>query len=107
MSKIFISYRRDDSPYPIDGIYTSLVSHFGKEQIFKDIDVISGGVDFRGAIEVALNQCKVMLVIIGPKWTNMINVNNEKRLFSPDDFVRIEIEAAILRNILVIPIYIC
>lgn len=47
MPKIFISYRRVDSEDVAGRIYDRLVQHFGHDAIFKDVDDIPFGVDFR------------------------------------------------------------
>ncbi len=45
---IFISYRRSDTPDAVGRIYDRLVSEFGKARVFKDVDSIPLGQDFRG-----------------------------------------------------------
>src|SRR5262245_47548060 len=49
--RIFISYRRDDNPYVAGRVYDGLAERFGPENVFKDVDSMSIGVDFRAAIE--------------------------------------------------------
>ena len=41
--RIFISYRREETAYPAGWLFDRLVAHFGKGQIFKDIDAIKPG----------------------------------------------------------------
>jgi hypothetical protein len=96
--KIFISYRRADSPYASSYIYDYLVRYFGKGSIFKDVDNIPFGEDFREYIDQVLKQCSIALVVIGPDWIS-------PRLEQPSDTVRLEVEAVLRRNISVIPIY--
>jgi hypothetical protein len=55
----------------------------------------------------AVNQCDVLLAIVGANWLGIREIDNEelRRLDNPDDFVRIEIEAALQRpETLVIPV---
>ena len=40
MSKIFISYRRDDSAGYAHAIYRELVQHFSKDRLFMDVDTV-------------------------------------------------------------------
>lgn len=47
MSKILISYRREDSADVTGRIYDRMVQEFGQDIVFKDIDSIPFGVDFR------------------------------------------------------------
>ena len=42
--------------------------HFGDGTIFLDIDTIPFGMDFRKSIGDAVNQCDVLLAVIGDHW---------------------------------------
>ncbi len=101
--KIFISYRRDDSADVTGRIYDRLVEQFGRENIFKDVDSIPFGVDFKEHLTEAVQQCAIQLVVIGRDWLTIADKNG-RRLDDPRDFVRIEIEAALSRKIPVIPL---
>src|SRR5262249_20586272 len=48
--------------------------------------------------------CKFFIAVIGPNWLNVRNEMGERRLDDPDDFVTIEIAAALARDIRVIPV---
>ncbi|PSN17779.1 hypothetical protein C7271_15945 [filamentous cyanobacterium CCP5] len=100
---IFISYRRSDSISEAGRIYDSLAARFGRECIFKDVFDIPYGVDFAEHLDKAVGQCQVLLAIIGNSWLNATD-NEGRRLDNPEDFVRLEISAALKRNILVIPV---
>jgi hypothetical protein len=104
MNTIFISYRRDDSQLSCDRIYGYLGPIFGMKQVFRDLNTIPGGVDFRTIIDEGLSHCKVVLAIIGPQWTTITDASGKRRLDDPNDFVRLEIESALNRNIPVIPL---
>lgn len=104
--KIFISYRRADSTDIAGRIYDRLTAHFGKPAIFKDVDSIPPGIDFKEHLEKAVGRCKVFLVVIGDKWLEPTALTRKSRLHDPSDFVRIEIEAALSRDILIIPLLI-
>jgi eukaryotic-like serine/threonine-protein kinase len=101
---IFISYRRSDNPDATGRIYDRLVSEFGKSRVFKDVDSIPLGQDFRGHLNDVVGGCAAVLAIIGPKWTDIRNEAGQKRLEDPDDFVRIELEAALARSVPVVPV---
>lgn len=103
MANIFISYRRDDSMAVTGRIFDRLKSHFGSESVFIDIDGIPLGVDFRQYLNDAVSKCNVLLAIIGENWLQT-DQNGKRRLDDPADFVRVEIEAALARNIPVIPV---
>jgi WD40 repeat protein len=102
--RIFMSYRREDTDYPASWLYERLVSHFGRDQVFKDVDSIRGGDDFIDVMTSAVRSCDVLLALIGGLWLTVTDSDGQRRLDKPDDFVRLEIEAALTRNIRVIPI---
>ena len=102
--RIFISYRRADSMDVTGRIYDRLREQFGKSAIFKDVDSIPPGVDFREHLEKAVGKCRIFLVVIGDQWLEAKDAKRRNRLQDPDDFVRIEIEAALKRNIPIIPL---
>lgn len=98
MTKLFLSYRRLETD-ACGRIYDRLTQAIPKENIFRDIDSIPLGVNFSLHIQSAVAACDVLLVLIGPQWTEQ-----RPRLDDPRDFVRIEVEAALARNIPVIPV---
>jgi formylglycine-generating enzyme required for sulfatase activity len=104
MSKIFLSYRRDDSADATGRLYDRLAAHYSGENIFRDVDTIPLGVDFRTHLHEAVGRCGVLLAIIGRQWLSVTHSAGQRRLDDPRDFVRIEIEAALQRNIPVIPV---
>lgn len=101
--QIFISYRRDDSAGYVRALYDRLVQHFSKERVFMDVDTIDPGLPFDEAIKHALDQCEILLVVIGRRWMDK-QVGMEPRINDPKDYVRIEIAAALSRNIRVVPV---
>jgi hypothetical protein len=46
----------------------------------------------------------MLIAIIGPKWATTCDDDGNRRLAAADDLVRLEIEAALNRNIRVIPV---
>ena len=102
--KIFISYRRDDSQAMVDRMFERLTEAFGHQNLFRDIDSIPKGLDFRQWIERSVTQCDVLLAVIGPRWLDIADETSRRRLDDPADFVRMEIESALRRNIPVIPV---
>ena len=102
--RIFISYRRQDSAYPAGWLYDRLAERFGPDQIFKDVDSIELGDDFVETITNAVGSCDILLALIGQEWLDIASADGTRRLDDPDDFVRLEIEAALERKVLLIPI---
>jgi hypothetical protein len=104
MPKIFFCYRRDDSTHQAGRIFDRLAAHFGKEQLFKDVDNLLGGVDWPQALTEQVGQCDVLLALIGDGWLAATDPNGGRRIDNPSDFVRFEIESALRRKIPVIPV---
>jgi hypothetical protein len=102
--KIFVSYRRDDSADIAGRIYDRLVKAFDKKSVFKDVDSIPPGFDFRDVLNDAVKNCDIFLVIIGNQWLGLKNTDGSRRIDDPGDFVRFEIETALGRKIPVVPI---
>jgi hypothetical protein len=102
--KCFISYRRYDSADVVGRIYDRLVAAYGADQIFKDVDNIPIGEDFRKILNEAVTSCAVLLVVIGRDWLTVTGEQGQRRLDDPGDFVRIEIEAALSNDIPVVPL---
>ena len=104
MSLIFISYRRDDSAPYAGRLYDRLTARFGKGQVFMDIDQIDPGEDFVEVIDRKVGACGVAVVLIGKAWLNTSDAEGKRRLDDPEDFVRLEVAAALKRNIRVLPV---
>ena len=104
MTKLFVSYRRSDSAQVTGRIYDRLSDSFGHDSVFKDVDSIPLGSDFRELIDTAVAECDVFLLIIGKDWLNASNNRGGRRLDDVSDFVRLEIESALKRKIPMIPV---
>nr|QEO74244.1 hypothetical protein [uncultured bacterium] len=102
--RIFVSYRRDDTAGHAGRVYDRLVERFGTRDLFMDIDTIRPGTDFEKVIDEALDHCDVMLALIGPTWLTSTDRNGRRRLDLPEDFVRLELEAALRRGVTIIPV---
>lgn len=100
---IFISYRREDAAGQAGRLYDHLSAHFGRERVFMDVDRIEPGEDFVEAINRAVGSCSILLVVIGKNWLAATD-GKQRRLDNPHDYVRLEISAALERNIRTIPL---
>ena len=103
--RIFISYRRKDAAHA-GRLSDRLTERFGRGQIFQDIDSIEPGADFAEEIADAVASCQVLLALIGDGWLKVKDPAGRRRLDDPKDFVRLEIQAALIGGIRVIPILI-
>jgi hypothetical protein len=68
IKSIFISYRRQDSQHITGRIYDKLSTQFGKSAVFKDVDSMPLGVDFRDHIRDQVSRCAVLVAVIGKNW---------------------------------------
>ncbi|MGO9486752.1 MAG: tetratricopeptide repeat protein, partial [Rhodomicrobium sp.] len=110
MSKIFISYRRHDSRPVATLIYDPLARHFeakfGAGAVFMDVHGIPLGVNFRSYLNEQVASAELLLALIADRWLTAVDEHGSRRIDSPNDFVRIEIEAALKRGVPVVPVYV-
>jgi len=102
-ANIFINYRREDSAGHAGRLFDGLSSRF-PGRVFMDIDTIEPGIDFVESITQAVGCCEVLIVVIGREWLFLTDATGCRRLDNPSDFVRLEIAAALERNIRIIPV---
>src|SRR6516165_5835316 len=105
MKKVFISYRRHDARYQARMIYDAFQRALPREHLFMDIDSIPPGADFVEILEREVGECEIMLALIGSGWIGATDPKTgRRRLDNQNDFVRIEIRAALRRGIPVVPV---
>ena len=103
-AKVFISYRRADSAGYSGRVMDRLDRELGRDLVFMDVDAIPLGTNFSKVLHEEVAKCGVLLAVIGPNWLDARDERGNRRLDNPNDFVRIEIAAALQRSIPVIPI---
>ena len=104
MAKVFICYRRNDAGHAAGRVHDRLEQELGRDLLFMDVDAIPLGADFTKILREEVARCGVLLAVIGPDWLDVRDDDGNRRLENPNDFVRIEIAAALQRDIPVIPI---
>lgn len=100
---IFISYRRSESQEVISRVYDRLAGHFGRDQVFRDMDTIRPGADFSRSLERAISYDTVVLVAIGPHWASVVDPQGRPRLHDSRDFVHQEVLRALRAGSAVLP----
>jgi len=100
---IFISYRRADTEGQAGRLFETLRRRFGDDRVFMDV-TMPPGTDFRAEIDRAVGACAVLLAVIGREWLRAPSADGGRRLDDPEDLVRLEVAAALRRNIPVIPV---
>src|SRR5437764_145394 len=98
--KIFINYRREGTIETAGRLYDRLAQTFGHENLFVDFL----GVDLKARLNNQVPMCQAFLTVIGPSWLEAKDEAGRHRIHSPDDFVSVEIVAALAHNIPVIPV---
>src|SRR5262252_9514326 len=99
-SKIFINYRRGGTAETAGRLYDRIAQAFGHKNLFVDFV----GVDLKARLKDQVPVCQAFLTVIGPSWLDAKDEAGQYRIHSPDDFVAVEIVAALAHNIPVIPI---
>lgn len=103
--RIFICYRRGDSQAWAGRLADDLREYFGEQRIYRDIDSNRVGADFTALIDQALDDSRVVLVLIGPHWLEK-HTDGRPRLQDADDFVRQEVERALASGVAIIPVFV-
>jgi hypothetical protein len=102
--QLFLSYRKKDDRWAVGQIHRLLTQHLGKNAVFRDVDSIRLGNDFRTSIDNAVGRCRILLAVIGPYWLDPDKPLGQRRVDSIDDWPRVEIESALQRHKLVVPV---
>lgn len=103
---IFVNYRRQDTSHVTGQLYDRLVSRFGAGQVFRDKYSLGPGVKYAREIERVVGGCRVLLPLIGREWLSTVDAAERCRLEAPNYLVRLEIEAALKHDALVVPVLI-
>lgn len=103
MPTILISYRREDTAAYAGRLADRLTGHFGRDNVFVDVDTIQPGEDFLEVIDQSLRSSSVVVALIGRAWLNAADATGRRRLDRSDDVVRTEIAKALARRVRVIP----
>jgi hypothetical protein len=77
---------------------------FGPDRVFLDKDALHAG-SWREQLQRALEQCKVVLVVIGPRWVTLADEQNRPLIQLAEDVHHQEIALALSRaDVTVIPV---
>ena len=100
-TSVFLSYRRADTPHVSGRLGDRLAERY---KLFMDIDNIRPGMDFTKVVRDAINECDVLLALIGPNWLTSFDGVAKRNPDNPRDWVVEEVRAALQRDIAVIPV---
>jgi len=104
VSRIFVSYRRDETSGHAGRLIDRLNEHFGAKRVFFDLQTLEPGMDWVDALERALEECEVLIAVIGKNWLTATDKKGRCRLDNPDDPLRREVATALQRKVRVVPV---
>jgi hypothetical protein len=102
--RIFLSYRREDTAPYARLLQVELKGRIPDAEVFADLDSVEPGPDFAEIIRETVGSCAVLVVLIGLKWLTIADEGGRRRLDSPDDYVRVEVQTALERGVRVVPV---
>lgn len=104
MSKIFVSYRREDSGPITRRLAEGLARTFGPNTVFIDTDTIRFAQNWKQQIDNALNESSIVVVVIGSRWLFLQDAYGRRRIDNENDWVAAEILAGIKNERTVLPV---
>lgn len=104
MRSVFISYRRNDSSAVAHLVFESLEQ--ASFSVFFDLRSIESGVDFETCLQMALDECDLLIALIGPSWMSRLEESVRHVDAKDKDWVRVEIGSALARQIPILPVLI-
>ncbi|MGH3937876.1 MAG: RES domain-containing protein [Pseudonocardiaceae bacterium] len=98
---IFLNYRSSDDTAIVEALDRELTSRLGEPAVFRDHRSISPGTYYAADLLQKAKRCRVMLVLIGPRWEE---IHGHRMLNDEGDWVRREIVAALTHRVRVVPV---
>lgn len=105
MRDLFISYRRSDTTEFVWWLRDHLYAEFGEHRVFRDVESLAPGEPLPAVIEAGVQQCKILLVVIGRGWLTVNEQTGRPRLHEAGDWVRREVELALHAGKEIIPVF--
>jgi hypothetical protein len=99
-----VSYRRDDVKDTAGRLADRVARWWSVSKVFIDVEAIGPGTDYQKKITDDLAECDVLLAVIGPNWLPVADKSGTPRLEDPEDLLVFEIETALKRGIIVVPV---
>lgn len=104
MPDVFVNYRTGDEESTATLIALELSRRFGSERIFFASKSIEAGSRFPVELVKAVEECEALLAVIGPRWAHVTGPDGRPALEAEQDWTRREIQTALDRGVLVIPV---
>ncbi len=97
MNNLFLSYRRADAPGYVARIGDELERRFGADAVFRDVDDMRAGDDWKKALARAVSGADLVIAVIGPRWQEALQAGES-------EWVRFELNQARTLDIPIIPL---
>jgi hypothetical protein len=104
MPDVFVNYRTGDEESAATMIARELARRFGDERVFFASNSIDAGRRFPAELVKAVEECEALLAVIGPRWAEVRGADGRPALEADGDWTRREIQIALDRGVLVIPV---
>ncbi|MFD0338792.1 toll/interleukin-1 receptor domain-containing protein [Streptomyces sp. NPDC127117] len=104
MPDVFVNYRTGDEESAATMIARELARRFGDARIFFASNSIEPGRRFPVELVRAVEECQALLAVIGPRWAEVRGADGRPALEAEQDWTRREIQTALDRGVLVIPV---
>jgi hypothetical protein len=101
--RVFISYRREEAEFYADVLFDRLLASVPGIRVFRDADTLQPGMIFAEKLNETISACDIVLALIGDKWLNATDHDGRRRIDGADDWVRLEIAAALRYEKTVVP----
>jgi hypothetical protein len=96
-TRIFLSYRREDTPAHAVRLRDGLIGPFGGGGV-------AMGMDDLPLIRDAVMRCDVLLVLIGQRWLTVRDASGRRCIDDLDDPLRLQVEIALRNRVTVVPV---
>lgn len=100
---IFVNHRHADALW-VGRLVDALTPLFGAAGLYVDRQLEPGDL-WPQELDDALQRCDALIAVIGEGWVRMVDAQGRRRLDDPRDWVRREIETALARGVLILPVF--
>ncbi|MFC8494476.1 MULTISPECIES: toll/interleukin-1 receptor domain-containing protein [unclassified Streptomyces] len=104
MPEVFVNYRTGDEESAATMIARELARRFEDRRIFFASSSIEPGRRFPAELIRAVEECQVLLAVIGPRWAEVRGSDGRPALEAEQDWTRREIRTVLDRGDLVMPV---
>jgi len=104
MPEVFINYRTGDEEASATLVERELSGRFGGERIFRASKSIAPGSSFPQELITAARRCRVLLAVMGPRWTEVCTADGRRMIDDPQDWTRREILEALGSGAHIVPV---